>query len=196
MEGQSIGGVILGSLGVPNFKPGQCNAASNNLNLVSDLISHTGIWNTALIYGNFSVEEADEILSIPLSSREVGDRAAWHLEKNGKFTVKTAYRFSFSTSSSRCPFDLTVRASFWKKIWKLKLPISAKVHARRVCHDILPSSKRVALESLICPLCSNALETTLLLCRGCPFTKQLLQCNDVLYQVCYNPHAMHYNILE
>lgn len=62
---------------------------------------------------------------------EVDDRAAWHLEKNGKFTVKTAYRFSFSTSSSRCPFDLPVRASFWKKIWKLKLPSSAKWSMKR-----------------------------------------------------------------
>ncbi|XP_062028809.1 uncharacterized protein LOC133744779 [Rosa rugosa] len=94
--------------------------------------SITGQWNTALVRDNFSVEEAAAILAIPLSSREVDDRFAWHLEKNGKFTVKTAYRFSFSTSSSRSPFELTVGATFWKKMWK----------------------------------------------------------------VCYNPHAMHYNILE
>ncbi|XP_062014320.1 uncharacterized protein LOC133730820 [Rosa rugosa] len=187
--------------GVPNCKPQEGNSAAGNITLVNELMCQTGVWNVPLIRDIFPLAEAAAILSIPLSSREVNDRVTWKLEKHGKFTVKTAYRFSFSMSSSRKPFDLSVGVKFWKKLWQVNIPSSAKVHIWRVCHDILPSlerlaSKRVDLESMLCPLCSLAVESTLHLCRACSFTRQLLQINAVVSQVCYNPHFAHHNLLE
>ncbi|XP_062013879.1 uncharacterized protein LOC133730268 [Rosa rugosa] len=73
--------------GVPNFRPCGGNLAATDLNLVSDLIHHTGSWNVSLINRVFPVHEAEAILSIPLSSREVIDRVIWRFTKHGKFTV-------------------------------------------------------------------------------------------------------------
>ncbi|PRQ37209.1 putative reverse transcriptase zinc-binding domain-containing protein [Rosa chinensis] len=102
--------------------------------------------------------------------------------------VKIAYRFDFPSSNSRSPFQLSVGVNFWKKLWKITIPNSAKVHIWRVCHNMLPSmerlaSKRVELDSQVCVLCCSALETTLHICRDCPYTKQLLQSNGVLTQL-------------
>ncbi|XP_062009553.1 uncharacterized protein LOC133726094 [Rosa rugosa] len=187
--------------GVPDFRPCGGNLAATDLNLVSDLIHHTESRNVSLINRVFLAHEVEAILSIPLSSREVTDRVIWRFTKHGKFTVKIAYRFSFSTSPSCSPFDLFVGVSFWKKLWKVVIPNSAKVHIWRVYHNILPSlerlaSKRVVLESMTCPLCMMEIETTIHLCRDCSFTKQVLQTNGILAQVCYNPHFVHFDLLE
>ncbi|XP_061999224.1 uncharacterized protein LOC133716539 [Rosa rugosa] len=186
--------------GVQDFKPMDNSIAANEVQQVSDLMIQAGLWNTSLIRRLFPLTEADAILSLPLSSRYVDDRVVWRLEKNGRFSVKTAYRFDFATSNARSPFHLSVGVALWKKLWKVNIPSSAKIHIWRVCHNILPSmerleSKMVVLDSQVCVLCSSAIETTLHLCRDCPFTKQILQSNGALSQVCFNPHTENCDIL-
>ncbi|XP_062007626.1 uncharacterized protein LOC133724796 [Rosa rugosa] len=121
--------------------------AMEEVSKVSDLLSTTGVWNEALIRRLFGREEAEIILNIPLSCRNIPDRLIWKLERKGEFSVKTAYRFSFFHSSCRSPFTLAVNGDFWKRIWKVLIPNAAKVFAWRVCHDILPSLDRLASRS-------------------------------------------------
>ncbi|XP_062028872.1 uncharacterized protein LOC133744858 [Rosa rugosa] len=188
---------------VPSLPSGQPDVNATALEEVAgvqDLISNTGSWNVELINRLFSVEEAEAILSIPLSSRNVEDRLVWKLERDGKYSVKTAYRFSFSHSNSRSPFELFVGVDFWKKLWKVVMPSSAKIHIWRVCHNILPSkdrllSRRVPLETQVCVLCESATETSLHICRDCPFTKQVLQGNGVLVHTCFSPQALNCDLL-
>ncbi|XP_062021164.1 uncharacterized protein LOC133737669 [Rosa rugosa] len=140
--------------GVPDYKPVDNGIASLEVRQVSELLNQAGRWNELLIRQMFPMKEAEAILSIPISSRVVDDRVVWRMEKNGKFTVKSAYRQDFSMSNSRSPFQVSVGVNFWKKIWKVVIPNSAKVHIWRVCHNILPSlerlaSKRVVLETQI-----------------------------------------------
>ncbi|XP_061999168.1 uncharacterized protein LOC133716477 [Rosa rugosa] len=187
--------------GVPEFKPLGNNGAIEEVGQVRDLITNTRLWNVPLIRRLFPLAEAEAILRLPFRRRVVPDRVVWRLEKDGKFTVKTAYRFDFSSSNSRSPFQLSVGVNFWKKLWKITIPNSAKVHIWRVCHNILPSmerlaSKRVELDSQVCVLCSSALETTLHICRDCPYTKQLVQSNGVLTQVCFSPRIANSTLLD
>ncbi|KAL6184212.1 hypothetical protein ACLB2K_045616 [Fragaria x ananassa] len=84
---------------------------------------------------------------------EVTDRVVWHLEKSGVFSVKTAYMYSFHHSQVHQPFDLTVGVAFWKKIWKVNILNGAK-ETKSAIH----------------------------LCRDCPFTRQVLQSNNILSQ--------------
>ncbi|XP_062029045.1 uncharacterized protein LOC133745065 [Rosa rugosa] len=170
------------------------------VNKVSELISATGVWNDALIRRLFGREEAEIILTIPLSRRTMPDRLVWKLEKNGEFFVKTAYRFSFSHSSSRIPFTLSVNESFWKRVWKVLIPNAAKVFAWRVCHDILPSLERLAMrhvqvDSQGCVLCEGSSESTLHLCRDCPFTRQVLQGHVMLQRTCFAPQVEECDLL-
>lgn len=184
-----------------NFKPNELTMMPPHITKVHDLISPSGGWNNALISTLFSAEDATAIAAIPLPSHEATDRIVWHLEKSGIFSVKTAYRYSFHHSQVHQPFDLTVGVAFWKKIWKVNIPNGAKVNIWRVCHNILPTleklqSKHVPLESVICLLCAHETESPIHLCRDCPFTRQVIQSNNILSQVCLNPASLHLNLWE
>ncbi|XP_024178964.1 uncharacterized protein LOC112184978 [Rosa chinensis] len=135
----------------------------------------------------FTGEEATAIAAIPLSRRVVIDRLCWKLSKDGKFSVKTTYRYAFMKSASYSPLQLPVGSGFWKKLWKVVIPNKAKIHVWRACLDILPSlgslaSKRVVLDSNICVLCESHTETTIHLCRDCPYTRRVLHTNAMLQQ--------------
>ncbi|PRQ57723.1 hypothetical protein RchiOBHm_Chr1g0351461 [Rosa chinensis] len=67
------------------------------------------------------------------------DRLCWKLSRDGRFSVKTAYRSVFSNSPSYNPLQLPIGTGFWKKLWKVVIPNKAKIHIWRVCLDILPS---------------------------------------------------------
>ncbi|XP_061999334.1 uncharacterized protein LOC133716674 [Rosa rugosa] len=72
-------------------------------------------------------------------------------------------------------------------MWKVSIPNKAKVHVWRVCLDILSSLvklewRRVQLDSVMCVLCEDHMESTLHLCRDCPFTQEVLKSNAVLRQ--------------
>ncbi|KAL6195800.1 hypothetical protein ACLB2K_031418 [Fragaria x ananassa] len=187
--------------GVPNFKPSGNTVLPDHVEHVGDLLHYPGVWNESLICSVFNPHEAATILAIPLAPLGIVDRVVWRFKKNGLFTVKTAYRYTFSQSPSRQPFTHNVSVAFWKKLWKVAIPNGAKVHIWRVCHDILPSlerlaSKHVALESLICPLCTQGMESTLHLCRDCPFTRLVLQSHGLMSQVCLNPTLNELSLLE
>ena len=158
-------------------------------------------WDCPKIDRLFSEEEAGLIKSIPLSSRRVADRLCWSLEKNGCFTMKSSYRYAFVHSTSYSPLLHVVGIDFWKKLWKTCIPNKAKVHAWRVCIDILPSrgalhAKRVELESTVCVLCESSGESTLHLCRDCPYTKQVIQMNPILKDICYRWGNMHVSAID
>ncbi|XP_024156414.1 uncharacterized protein LOC112164456 [Rosa chinensis] len=185
---------------LPLGKPTGLRLAVDEVHIVSDLMLGTGGWNVELIARLFSSEEAAAIMAIPLSRRSVVDRLSWRLSRDGKFSVKSAYRYAFAHSSSYSPLTLPVGASFWKKLWKASIPNKAKIHIWRVCLDILPSlgslaSKRVVVDSVEFMLCGFNGETTIHLCRDCPFTQEVVQSRAILKQVCYNPQVIQSDLL-
>ncbi|TXG71894.1 hypothetical protein EZV62_000473 [Acer yangbiense] len=94
--------------------------------VVSTLIESPGKWNESLIRRNFLPEEAELILSIPLSVYLRRDSFLWHFNKDGTFTVKSAYRVAISAmkrfeafcSSALCPLcregPETVEHALWR----------------------------------------------------------------------------------
>lgn len=72
------------------------------LSWVSELIIPiTGSWDEELIRDTFLDEDADLIPSIPVHDG-MYDILAWHYNKNGLFTVKSAYKVHFEYTGS-CP---------------------------------------------------------------------------------------------
>lgn len=62
------------------------------LSKVSDLIDpSSGEWDEPLIRDNFWNIDAERILQIPLYQHHTEDYVAWHLTKNGTFSVRSAY---------------------------------------------------------------------------------------------------------
>jgi hypothetical protein len=100
------------------------------VSMVEELISPIdGRWDEALIRSLFWPEDVHRILQIPIY-KNMEDLVAWHFNRNGLFTVKSAYHCQWSSKFGSRP--LTVSAggsgvdSVWKKLWKLSIPSKVK----------------------------------------------------------------------
>lgn len=61
---------------------------------VSDLMSTTGkYWNYNFIYALIGGGEATKVLNAPLFEVDHVDKLLWKLEKNGRFSMCSAYRY-------------------------------------------------------------------------------------------------------
>lgn len=76
----------------------------------------------------------------------------WLHNKNGMFTVKSAYKVARKTlkggawaeNSNGC-----ARKRVWDDLWKLCLPNKIKVFGWRACHDILPTQMNLTKRRII-----------------------------------------------
>lgn len=70
--------------------------------LVAEVIDSTSAtWNAVLIHQVFLPCDAEAILQIPLSTRNIEDFWSWNFEKNGHFIVRTTYRMIIATKKRR-----------------------------------------------------------------------------------------------
>ena len=76
----------------PNGKPHKQASLDIQLNMVSELIDiATRCWNIELVKESFCLVDADAILDIPLSRRNMEDKLMWLPDPLGQFTIKSAY---------------------------------------------------------------------------------------------------------
>ncbi|PNT75005.1 hypothetical protein BRADI_1g26161v3 [Brachypodium distachyon] len=109
---------------------------------VEDLINQdNNTWNTQLVQSVFHAFDAQEILKIKLLPAGNDDFIAWHYEKSGIFTVRSAYRLGLnlkqnltSTGASGCPDS---GRKLWDNIWEAPVPPKIRVHRRAM--DLLPT---------------------------------------------------------
>ncbi|XP_073363229.1 uncharacterized protein [Aegilops tauschii subsp. strangulata] len=93
---------------------------------VAELLGPDGTWRMDLLRRYFLPADVDAIASIRTSSHVTDDIIAWAPEKNGIFTVRSAYRFAMdererpsATAMSRAPDG---RRAIWKIIWGCPAP--------------------------------------------------------------------------
>jgi len=122
----------------------------------------------------FHREDADAITKIPLSRRVVLDSISWLHNKNGKFTVKSAYKVARRMrgngnrveSSGGC-----VGKFIWPVLWKLSIPNKIKIFVWRACNDILPTQINLVKRRIInedkCPICTREVEIAIYVLWGC-----------------------------
>jgi hypothetical protein len=100
---------------------------------VNQLIhEETNTWNTDILRELFYDHDVQTITNIELPNSPQPDRFVWHLEKNGLFTVRSAYRLAFNlkhqhrdnaTSSSGTVGNRPI----WKAIWSAKVQPKIRV---------------------------------------------------------------------
>lgn len=110
--------------------------------------------------------DRDAILGIPLSSSNTQDILIWVENKNGKFTVKSAYALALEDKACATRADCsneTVRRKIWKSIWLLKIPQKIKRFAWKAGRGILATKSNLAKRKItsdgICELCGHNEET-------------------------------------
>ena len=78
--------------------------------------------------------------------REEDDFVAWHYEKTGVFTVKSAYKLGYSLAhENRLNIGRSLgdgkSRNLWKLIWKAPVPNKIRMFAWRLADDNLPTKK-------------------------------------------------------
>jgi hypothetical protein len=155
---------------IPPPKPYQFQAQVQNLNpeaRVCELIDvESNWWNVHLLEQIFSADMVELICNIPISPRLMQDRLVWVGNKNGQFSIRSAYFLDLEWET-RHPGNSS-RSSYnkecWKLLWNLKIPRSVQLFLWRVCNDILPTKeklwKRRLVENPLCPLCGLESESS------------------------------------
>lgn len=98
--------------------------------MVSDLKLPSRRWNEDLILNSFHQDDASAILSILCSLSHRADSLCWHPKKMGIFLVKSAYHLSCSVARDSVASGLRLGSSesWWKYLWRMKLPTKVKLH--------------------------------------------------------------------
>jgi hypothetical protein len=76
-------------------------------------------WDSDLIHGLVDETTAEKILQTPLLESVQTDKITWKHEKNGVYTVKSAYRACIDNDSNREQHHVDGR---WQLIWQSKVP--------------------------------------------------------------------------
>ncbi|KAK7860161.1 putative ribonuclease h protein [Quercus suber] len=137
-------------------------------------------WKTELIRSCFTVEDADAILSIPLSLHRPKDRRVWAETPNGKFSVKSAYRLAYEENRGGgkvgCS-DPSARKKAWRGLWGLNLPQKVKHFAWKAARNILASNEALRQRHIEvdggCALCRNPTENILHILWFCAHAKHV-----------------------
>lgn len=134
-------------------------------------------WNLTPISPSITTAVANAIQSIPLISPHLIDKLVWSLEKNGLFSIRSAYHLQRSlhpitVNSPQSSHQISV--TVWKWIWHISSLPKIQNFLWRACSNALATKAnlhhRYLSLSPICPLCQLALETIEHVLFVCPWT--------------------------
>jgi hypothetical protein len=134
---------------------------TNRRRWVSELINpDTRSWDERLIREISYAHDADMILSIKLPMTPCDDFVAWLPEKNGMFTVSSAYRLGLepaliAMSPGQSSSNPTGERRIWDLVWKAKVPPKLRVFAWKAATETL--DVKVAFHrciSIVLPTCT------------------------------------------
>jgi len=91
---------------------------------------------------------------------------AWHYNRNGLFSVKSAYHCQWESKYGPRIHTLQAtgasRSQAWKRLWKLDLPGKIKIFGWRALHGFIPCMAVLANRRISniggCPVCKNGAE--------------------------------------
>ena len=132
---------------------------------LSELINPvTGWWDEGLINQTFCSEDANLILQVQINEL-AEDQLAWHYDKKGIFSVKSAYRVTMDSEARKMRRGLqtssnsfaNTRVFNWKKIWSIPLPNKIRLFIWRMAHHSLPLRMKLIRRGMDvspkCPIC-------------------------------------------
>jgi hypothetical protein len=144
---------------------------------VQSLINTTSKeWNVGVIEQVFSHADSRRILDTPLIDQVTEDKLIWKAERNGFYSVKSAYRLCVDvlTDSSHLR-----KGGYWQGIWRLKVPPKVRNLIWRICRDVVPTRRRLQDKGVQCPLscvvCNGSEEDLDHILFNCPFSVQVWQ---------------------
>ncbi|XP_024634347.2 uncharacterized protein [Medicago truncatula] len=152
---------------------------------VGHLIDQEGkVWNEPLIHQFFVEDMATNILNTPLHHQVLTDKLIWKAEKNGLYSVKSAYRICIKEVINN---DHLCKPGYWSGIWKLKVPPKVKNLIWRICRDCFPTRVKLRSRGVTCPsecvICEDPHEDSYHILFHCPRSIDIWQTTNLWHLI-------------
>jgi hypothetical protein len=137
-------------------------------------------------------EDITEILKIWPSRRNEEDFVAWFPEKNGLFTVKSAYRLMLHCDMMRQDRGATSSRPdgenpSWKMVWNCPVPPKVKVLAWKICRNALATQVNMQRRGMCtfgtCLICGREDEDTFHVFLRCPHARDLWRAMSEVWEL-------------
>lgn len=116
-------------------------------------------WDAAKVHNLVTISDANSILAIPIPRYQVPDRIAWMNTSDGKYSVKSGYKF-WCAQFNECKW--VTSSPGWGKLWKLQIPHKMRVFLWRICRNNIPVHNLLRGKgvdtTIMCPMCLNDVE--------------------------------------
>lgn len=144
---------------------------------VAELLDQEGKdWDHDKLRGIFNAIDVEAISKIKLPQRRAEDFIAWHMEKSGLFSVRSAYSLALrhanlegSQASSASPDG---GRKLWSRIWSGSVPPKVNIFAWKLARDILPTRRAKFVRGVEvddrCTLCDRETENSFHATVNCP----------------------------
>lgn len=121
-------------------------------------------WDLNILRTCMFLHDIQEVLKIRLSDKVAEDTLAWHYERSGIFSVRSAYRLALQLNqgaaweqgSSTNPGG---ERALWQKIWAADVPQKVKIFAWRQARNALATQENRKARNLTkfstCQICGN-----------------------------------------
>lgn len=157
---------------------------ANPNTMVCDLIHPISkTWIRSLISQLFLPFEVERVMSIPISSRLPEDVMCWDLEKDGVYSVRSAYKAIWGDLHSNSEASSSYSMALWKKIWKVQVLPRVKIFAWRALSNALPTNvaihRRVPSHGTVCSVCGQADEDAIHALYYCQFAQEVWRLSNV-----------------
>ena len=130
----------------------------------------------------FNPADVRRILQIPLHLQGFDDFIAWHPNRTGTFSVRSAYhmqwmhRFRGHATMEGHP-GVSTPLVVWKTLWKLQVPRKVQIFGWRILRGIIPLRAILANRHIgsngACPTCNQGVEDIRHLLFLCTNAKEL-----------------------
>ncbi|CAJ2637113.1 unnamed protein product [Trifolium pratense] len=167
-------------------RPVHMNHVMDTMRVSDLLMSDSKMWNLPLICSLFDDSSARKILKTPLLDSVPVDKVIWRLEKDGHYSVKSAYRYCIDEAIDTTHLKVPGQ---WHYIWKATTPPKIKNFIWRLCRNCIPTRFRLNQKGVNCPgncvHCDDELEDNIhlfFLCNNAKNIWQKLGWRDVIQQ--------------
>ncbi|KAK3229057.1 hypothetical protein Dsin_000938 [Dipteronia sinensis] len=113
--------------------------------------------------GNFTLEDTNHILQIPIVSGNRGDNR--HYNENDQYSVKSGYWLGYSLDNMMGPSNINPRSSWWNTFWRVKIPLKVKMFIWKASHDWIPTKINIRRRGVqtngVCEACKSSVDDTL-----------------------------------
>ncbi|KAK2658612.1 hypothetical protein Ddye_005145 [Dipteronia dyeriana] len=116
---------------------------------VEQLISPSGGWNVPLIRHNFTQEDKNAILKIPITRGNMCDNMLWHYNENDLYFVKSGYWLGCGLDNLTSPSDSSPLNLLLNTFWRAKFPLKVKIFIGKACQDWIPTKINIGRQCVL-----------------------------------------------